>query len=104
MLTERVSASSFTPVDAETVHVIVGVRTRRFEDEELTQVVSEAIACSFVEVWERDIPIWENKRYRTIPARVEATHDQNHARLCESEADAPRFRRWCQDFYQKNSK
>jgi nitrite reductase/ring-hydroxylating ferredoxin subunit len=91
--------TSFTPVDAETVHVIVDVRTRRFEDEGLTQVLSEAIASSFVEVWERDIPIWENKCYRTLPARVEAAHDQNHARLCENEADVSHFRRWCQDFY-----
>ncbi len=76
-----------TPVDDERVELRGMVNVGRLSDEAATRAFAEGLTKAVFEQWERDVPIWEHKRYRRNPA------------LNDSEAYLATFRRWYRQFY-----
>jgi phenylpropionate dioxygenase-like ring-hydroxylating dioxygenase large terminal subunit len=83
---EVVEVVCTTPIDAERVHVRMSYRIPRGAAEE-ERAMSIGMADYVAWQFTKDIPIWENKRYRASPL------------LCEGDGPIGEFRRWCQQFY-----
>ena len=76
-----------TPVDEEQVELLGVVNIGRLEGDAQTQALVDAMVPEVFRQWEADVPIWENKRYRSKPA------------LNEMDSAIPVFRRWYSQFY-----
>ena len=76
-----------TPIDGECIELRGLVNVEVEGDVEAAEQWADLIAPSVVENWDKDIPVWEHKRYRERPA------------LNSSERMIPVFRRWYAQFY-----
>jgi 3-ketosteroid 9alpha-monooxygenase subunit A len=99
MAIRRFIHMSYTPVDEAHVEVSFAIRTFDLGDPELTELVHNQINEAVWVDFERDIPIWENKCYRSLPAHLTAAETQEPARLCAGEGDIAKIRTWARQFY-----
>jgi phenylpropionate dioxygenase-like ring-hydroxylating dioxygenase large terminal subunit len=99
MVIDRELHSCFTPVDEEYIDFTMYQRTRSTGDADLDQMVHEATTFHFWRSIDEDIPIWENKVYRSLPGRVVPSQGIGPGHLCETEGDIARLRRWSRKFY-----
>jgi 3-ketosteroid 9alpha-monooxygenase subunit A len=76
-----------TPVDGEHIHLRGLVSVQVEEDQAAAEEWADLIAPPVWENWDKDIAIWEHKRYRPRPV------------LNGSERSIPLFRRWYAQFY-----
>jgi 3-ketosteroid 9alpha-monooxygenase subunit A len=76
-----------TPVDGEHIELRGLVNVEISDDAETAEHWADLIAPAVIENWDKDIPIWENKRYRARPV------------LNSSERLILAFRRWYSQFY-----
>lgn len=76
-----------TPIDEERVELLGVVNIGKLEGDAQTEALVEAMVPEIFRQWEADVPIWENKRYRSKPA------------LNEMDSAIPVFRRWYSQFY-----
>jgi 3-ketosteroid 9alpha-monooxygenase subunit A len=89
----------WTPIDDELVEASIAQRIPDLGDPAMTEQVRSAIVLATYEDFERDIPIWENKIYRSLPARARHGRGEQPSALCEGEGDIARFRNWSRQFY-----
>ena len=83
--TRLVEIVTTTPIDPEAVAVRMTYHVQ--QDAPRGEVADmEAMAKWLVWQFEKDIPIWENKRYRANPP------------LCDGDGPIGAFRRWCRQF------
>ncbi len=76
-----------TPIDHEQVEVRMAYIPRRYDDENLTNLIGEAIAERVAAEFEGDIAIWENKAYIDSPV------------LCDGDGPIGKWRSWSKQFY-----
>lgn len=88
---ETLELATTTPVDAGTVHVRYAFLQPRVDGRDPVGGVAAAIIRDIVKQMDEDVPIWENKIYRANPM------------LCDGDGPIPEFRRWCRQFYPKES-
>ena len=81
-----------TPIDGERIELRGLVSVEVENDAEAAEQWADLIAPSVIENWDKDIQIWEYKRYRELPA------------LNSSERMIPIFRRWYAQFYSSDSR
>ncbi len=79
-----------TPVDGEQIELRGLVNVDVVDDGAAAEQWADVIAPAVIENWDRDIPIWEHKRYRARPV------------LNSSERLILAFRRWYSQFYTGN--
>ena len=79
--------STYTPIDAEHSEVNFSFMTPTATPDDPTGERSLASAQATVSLFQQDIPIWENKIYRSMPL------------LCDGDGEISRFRRWARQFY-----
>ncbi|MGH9027305.1 MAG: Rieske 2Fe-2S domain-containing protein [Acidimicrobiia bacterium] len=80
-----------TPIDDETVHLRFNFTLRNPEADERTQRIADAFVKEVNRQLGQDIPIWENKVYRPIPA------------LADTDGPIIEFRKWFAQFYVDDS-
>ncbi len=80
-----------TPIDGEHIVLHGLVNVDMVDDGVAAEKWADVIAPAVIENWDKDIPIWEYKRYRARPV------------LNSSERLILAFRRWYSQFYTSNS-
>jgi 3-ketosteroid 9alpha-monooxygenase subunit A len=80
-----------TPVDGERIDLRGLVNVEVTDDEDGSEALAELLAHPVFENWDRDIAIWDHKRYQARPV------------LNRSERLIPVFRRWYSQFYEPGS-
>ncbi|RJL35919.1 Rieske 2Fe-2S domain-containing protein [Bailinhaonella thermotolerans] len=95
---ERSVMLSVTPIDEEHVHYLSYQYTLDAGDE-LTPAVHEMISDQWEKALLEDIPIFENKVFRSLPSRARYNGGEAPAFLCEGEGDIARLRNWARQFY-----
>ncbi len=83
-LCETISMNLMTPIDAESTEFSVVFLQRR---DEVGAGLARAICLDLEQQIGEDIPIWENKLYRSKPL------------LCDGDGPIAEYRRWCAQFY-----
>ncbi len=99
LVVDREIQFCLTPIDDEYVDATLSTRTKSLGNEEATLAISEATAFHTWRSFEEDIPIWENKIYRALPARVEHNRGEEPAVLCAGDAGIAQLRQWARQFY-----
>jgi phenylpropionate dioxygenase-like ring-hydroxylating dioxygenase large terminal subunit len=86
-IVDTVFIDAATPIDDERVEVRFAFMVTRNNDASPTRGVGAALIADVVHQVEQDIPIWENKVFRSEPP------------LCAGDAAIPAYRRWARQFY-----
>lgn len=88
-----------TPIDGILVEASIAQRTKSLGDIGMADAMNEKIVQATWEDFEKDIPIWENKIYRSLPSRTEFNRGEKPAVLCQGEGAIVKFRNWSRQFY-----
>ncbi|MBN6051647.1 Rieske 2Fe-2S domain-containing protein, partial [Nonomuraea sp. RK-328] len=99
LVIDRQIHSCFTPVDEEHIDFVMYQRTRRLDDDGLTELIHQMTAQHTWRSIEEDIPIWENKVFRPLPSRTGFAGGAQPAHLCDKEGDIAKTRNWARQFY-----
>jgi nitrite reductase/ring-hydroxylating ferredoxin subunit len=84
---EALMLLSLTPIEADQLDVRFSFTLDAASGASLERGVGKAIIADILKQFVEDIPIWENKRYRTQPL------------LCDGDGPIPRYRGWAAQFY-----
>ena len=76
-----------TPIDEEYLDCHATIRTPTMHTEKETQQLADMYVSSYIREFERDVKIWESKRYLERP------------RLCQADGPIAQYRKWCRQFY-----
>ncbi|MEE2961658.1 MAG: Rieske 2Fe-2S domain-containing protein [Myxococcota bacterium] len=86
-IVETLLVNSVTPIDDEYVDVRFSFRVKKVGDANITSGVGQAFVAEVTRQLEQDIPIWENKSFKSPPL------------LCDGDGPIGIFRKWCKQFY-----
>lgn len=96
---ERAVMLAVTPIDEEHVDYFSYQYTLNAHGDEVTAPAHEIISNEWEKALIEDIPIFENKVFRSLPSRAQYNGGQAPAYLCEGEGDMARLRNWARQFY-----
>jgi nitrite reductase/ring-hydroxylating ferredoxin subunit len=86
-IVDALLVATSTPIDRETTEVRFNFTVRKFDDAKLTSTVAEAFVGEINKQIQEDQPIWEHKRFLSVPA------------LADTDGPIVKFRKWFSQFY-----